>query len=150
MQKPNQQSPEQKFHVVTTIWGAFIVACGSMAVIAYLTKGAGAETAPTLAESFKNPMMIPIGAIAVFNLILSQILPRFMIQPGTKGDHILAFKSFVLQAVLIETIAIFGLVGTMVTGQPMISYVASGIAIFGLLLAKPARANYTTTSSSMR
>jgi hypothetical protein len=137
------RNPQQMYSVANIVWLVFMASQIIFAFAAYfLHQKSGITVEATLAAGLQQPIVIAVGAMSVMNIVLSQILPKIMVRPGTEVAAERSFQLTILRCTLTETVGLFGFIAAFLTHQPKLTYIFCAVSFMVNIINKPLRDDF--------
>jgi hypothetical protein len=90
-----------------------------------------------------NPIVLVLALMGLLSLVMAFTIPNMMMRGHELTQDTIRVRSIV-QWALIETVAIYGLVGAIITRDPRIFIAFGSVAILGFLLTFPSAERMST------
>lgn len=123
--------------ILKIIWVALILCVLIYAALLWQMTIAWGETEPRSIEQLAaNPFVLVLALMALISMAMAFTIPNLMMRGSARTSDVIRVRSIV-QWALVETVAIYGLVGAIVVQDARVFIAFGSVAILGFLLTFP-------------
>ncbi len=132
-----QRTPDGSARILKIIWGALVISVMIYGLIVFMMSRVWAAVPKEWQELTSNPILIALAIAAMATLVMAFLI--FPALQARRSDQSIAAlrQRFIVQWSLIESVAVYGVVGTFMTQDPRVFAVFVTVAIAAFLLAFP-------------